>query len=111
MANIPNTDSKLVWVKAMARGQCFPLDATELWSALGDEVNPVEGTARYYAANDPTAYVGQTLKVIENNTVSVYVIGDSNGTLIHLNAGDNEIDVGALSDEEILEVFNEVFAE
>ena len=82
MANIPNTDSKLVWVKAMARGQCFPLDATEVWTALGDATT--EGTATYYAKNDPTAYVGQTLKVVENGEVAVYVISNDAGDLTKL---------------------------
>lgn len=82
MANIPNTDSKLVWVKAMARGQCFPLDATEVWTALGDAAT--EGTATYYAKNDPTAYVGQTLKVVENGEVAVYVISNAAGDLTKL---------------------------
>ena len=82
MANIPNTDSKLVWVKAMARGQCFPLDATEVWTALGDATT--EGTATYYAKNDPTAYVGQTLKVVENGEVAVYVISNAAGDLTKL---------------------------
>ena len=82
MANIPNTDSKLVWVKAMARGQCFPLDATEVWTALGDA--STEGTATYYAKNDPTAYVGQTLKVVENGEVTVYVISNAAGDLTKL---------------------------
>lgn len=82
MANIPNTDSKLVLVKAMARGQCFPLDATEVWTALGDATT--EGTATYYAKNDPTAYVGQTLKVVENGEVAVYVISNAAGDLTKL---------------------------
>lgn len=78
MANIANTNSKLVWVKSMARGQCFPLDATEIWYSLED--------AKNYAATDSTAYVGQTLKVVDetNNTVSVYVITDAAGTLVRL---------------------------
>ena len=82
MANIPNTNSKLVWVKSMARGQCFPLDATEVWTALGDATT--EGTATYYAKNDPTAYVGQTLKVVENGEVAVYVISNAAGDLTKL---------------------------
>jgi hypothetical protein len=80
MAINSNIDSKLVWVKTMARGQCFPLDSTEIWPALGDA--STEGTAAYYAKNDPTAYVGQTLKVVEGGTVGVYVIIDEAGTLV-----------------------------
>lgn len=76
MANIPNTDSKLVWVKAMARGQCFPLDSTEIWDSLEDAQN--------YAQTDSVAYVGQTLKVKNADSVDVYVIKDISGTLAKL---------------------------
>lgn len=62
MANIPNTNSKLTWVKAMSRGQCFPLDATEVWTNYDD--------AKAYAESDPTAYFGQTLKVINTSIIN-----------------------------------------
>lgn len=77
MANNSNTDSRLVWVKAMERGQCFPLDATEIWYSLED--------AQTYAQEDPTAYVGQTIKVIDetNREVKLYTI-DITGSLIDL---------------------------
>ena len=111
MANIPNTDSKLVWVKAMSRGQCFPLDATEVWTALGDA--DTEGTAIYYAKHDPTAYVGQTLKVVENGKVAVYIISNVAGDLIKLTDAQEVADaiasipeVEAIPDSEILALFS-----
>ena len=81
MANNSNTDSRLVWVKAMERGQCFPLDATEIWYSLDEAIE--------YAKNDPTAYIGQTIKVIDqvNQTVVSYMIKNEAGDLIEVGAG------------------------
>ena len=99
MANNSNTDSRLVWVKAMERGQCFPLDATEIWYSLED--------AQTYAQEDPTAYVGQTIKVIDeaNETVVLYTIG-LDGSLIEVGAG-VDIEIEAIPDADIIALFKE----
>ena len=68
----------------ITRGNPIPIDISEIWYALGDEINPAVGTARYYAKNDPTAYVGQTLKVIEGGFVDTYVIINEAGALARI---------------------------
>ena len=91
----------LVWVKAMSRGQALPLDASEIWESKTD--------ADTYAAGAPdgstVAYVGQTIKVIENGTVKQYMI-DIDGSLINP-APDVEIpEVEAIPDSEIIALFS-----
>lgn len=75
-----DSKNQLVWVKAMARGQALPLDASEVWESKTDAETYASGIAN----SSSVAYVGQTLKVVENGAVSVYVIGDTAGTLIRL---------------------------
>lgn len=61
-------DSKnlLVWVKAMSRGQALPLDSSEVHSSLAD--------AQTYASS-PTAYGGQTIKVLlEDGKYHEYIL-------------------------------------
>ena len=98
MANNSNTDSRLVWVKAMERGQCFPLDATEIWYSLED--------AQTYAQEDPTAYVGQSIKVIDetNGTVDMYLISNAAGDLVAAGAG-SDVDFEEITSEEIAALF------
>jgi hypothetical protein len=75
-------DSKnlLVWVKAMSRGQALPLDSSEVWNSLADAENYAKGVVD----TSSVAYVGQTIKVVENGTVTVYVISDEAGNLSKL---------------------------
>jgi len=94
LANNSNTDSRLVWVKAMERGQCFPLDATEIWYSLEDAQN--------YAATDPTAYVGQSIKVIEDGTVKLYLISNEDGDLI---SASSDVELEEITSEEIAALF------
>jgi phage-related tail fiber protein len=79
----------LVWVKAMSRGQALPLDASEVWESLED--------AKTYAAGvadaSSVAYVGQTLKVKNANSVDTYVISDAAGKLSKLAAATTVDDV------------------
>lgn len=79
----------LVWVKAMSRGQALPLDASEVWESLED--------AKTYAAGvadaSSVAYVGQTLKVKNANSVDTYVISDAAGNLSKLAAATTVDDV------------------
>lgn len=61
-------DSKnlLVWVKAMSRGQALPLDSSEVHASLAD--------AQTYASS-PTAYGGQTIKVLlEDGKYHEYIL-------------------------------------
>lgn len=59
----------------------FPLERFSIFTSL-------EGTddtaAKYYAANNPVAYVGQIVVVVEDNTVAAYVISSAAGDLIKL---------------------------
>lgn len=64
-------DSKnlLVWVKAMSRGQALPLDSSEVHASLAD--------AQTYASS-PTAYGGQTIKVLmEDGKYHEYILQPS----------------------------------
>ena len=58
------------------RGNPNPLDNSSVWKSFVDAQN--------YAQNDPTAYVGQILSVVdnENAVVDVYKINDTAGNLI-----------------------------
>ena len=60
----------LVWVKAMSRGQGFPLDASEIYSTLAEAEN--------YASNSAIAYGGQTVKALtEDGKYHSYVLQPS----------------------------------
>lgn len=72
-----DSKNQLVWVKAMARGQALPLDASEVWESKA----AAETYAAGIANSSSVAYVGQTLKVVEDGVVTVYVITDATGTL------------------------------
>lgn len=58
------------------RGNPDPLDNSSVWESLD--------AAKNYAKNDPVAYVGQILSVVdhENNIVDVYKINDEAGNLV-----------------------------
>lgn len=57
------------------RGNPNPLDNSSVWASLAEAQN--------YAANDPVAYVGQILSVVDNvnGVATVYSIQDEAGTL------------------------------
>lgn len=75
------------------RGNPNPLDNSSVWASLDD--------AKNYAKNDPVAYVGQILSVVDNTaeTVDVYKITNTEGDLELVGTvpvGDNNtVDVGA----------------
>ena len=75
-----DSKNQLVWVKAMARGQALPLDASEVWESK----EAADTYAAGIANSSSVAYVGQTLKVIENGKVNVYIIEDITGKLTKL---------------------------
>ncbi len=76
MAKIKTDSNSMGLPMNIKRSEPIPLDASELYYTKAE--------AEAYAATGATAYVGQTLKVIEEGTVNVYVIGDTSGTLIQL---------------------------
>lgn len=55
---------KLVAIKSFALSNPLPLDSREIYDTLE--------AAREYAATSATAYAGQTIKVVENGTVTAY---------------------------------------
>lgn len=65
----------LTMPKAMSRTNALPLDASSVWYAYAD--------MEAYAKNNPTAYVGQVLSLVDeaNNSATAYVIVDTEGTL------------------------------
>lgn len=71
------------------RGNPNPLDNSSVWASFA--------AAQNYASNDPTAYVGQVLTVVDadSGTATVYVIQDEAGTLKKVI---DEAAVGSLTD-------------
>ena len=60
------------------RGNPNPLDNSSVWASLS--------AAQTYAKDDPTAYVGQILTVVDsaNSKATAYVIQDTTGTLVEV---------------------------
>lgn len=58
----------LVAIKAFSRGEKLPLDASEIHDSLEQ--------AQAYAQS-PTAYAGQTIKVLQNGKYETYVLNPS----------------------------------
>ena len=63
------SSDKLVVVKAFAPGNPLPLDAREIYDSLA--------AAQEYAASSAVAYAGQTIKVVEGNSVTAYTLAPS----------------------------------
>jgi hypothetical protein len=72
MANI-ESKNLLVAVKAYARANALPLDKDEVWESL-------EAAQAY--VESPTAYAGQTIKVLIGDKYKSYIIQPSNGGLV-----------------------------
>ena len=77
----------LSYAVALNPDGAFPLDARVYFGALGDAVNPAEGTARYAAkhakpagSSESAYFYGQQLYVVENDKVTTYLI-QTDGTL------------------------------
>lgn len=63
----------LVAIKAFSRGEKLPLDASEIHDSLEQ--------AQTYAQS-PTAYAGQTIKVLQNGKYETYVLNPSGDNLV-----------------------------
>ena len=63
----------LVAIKAFSRGEKLPLDASEIHDSLEQ--------AQTYAKS-PTAYAGQTIKVLQNGKYETYVLNPSGDSLV-----------------------------
>lgn len=81
MANIQKDYNSMGLPMNINRSNPIPLDCSELWFSLEE--------AQDYARNNPVAYVGQSIKVINESTgnVACYIIG-MDGTLLDQTQGD-----------------------
>lgn len=84
---------------SMSRQDAFPLDKSSVFFNLEE--------AKSYAANDPTAYVGQIISVVENGTSKAYQIKNEAGDLEPLGGASTEVNVA--TDEEIKAMLDDVF--
>lgn len=96
--------NKLVWVKAMARGQALPLDASEIYESMTD--------AEIYASS-AIAYAGQTIKVkMDDNKYHTYILQPSTSgyvleEVVGSGGGSGEpVEVESIPDSEILALFS-----
>ena len=69
--NIPTNITE--YPNSFKRQGAFPLEAYELFYS--------KALAEDYAKNNPIAYVGQTIKVVDGSSVKEYIIKDEAGTL------------------------------
>lgn len=110
MAVIKTNGNSMGLPMNIKRSEPIPLDASEIYYTKQE--------AETYARSGATAYVGQIIQVVEGSTVTVYVIGDTSGTLIKLadaqavaDAIDAIPEIESITDEEIIALFEEVFPE
>ena len=78
MATINKNGTYMALPMAIQRGNPIPLDTTAVWY---DQTQ-----METYAQTSPTAYVGQILSLVneESNTAKAYIIADEAGTLIEV---------------------------
>ena len=83
MAIIKKSGSTMGLPMNITRGNPIPLDSTTIWYSFQE--------AQDYARNGATAYVGQLISVVDEtlNQATVYVIGDTAGTLINISSSSN----------------------
>jgi hypothetical protein len=67
------------------RQGCFPLEAYSVFYSLTD--------AEAYAKDNPIAYVGQILAVIDENEAKAYIIKDTTGLLEEIASGDIKLNI------------------
>jgi len=87
------------------RGNPVPLDNDYVKLSYADAVN--------YAENDPVAYVGQILAVVEetlsgDESTTLYQIIDSSGTLKKISS-DGSVDLDEITEQEIDDIIFSVF--
>lgn len=97
--NTQNAYAKMEFPLAMKRQDAFALDPSTVWSSLSE--------AQEYAKSNPTAYIGQPLAVVTDGVSQMYQIKNANGDLEPLGA--SAVDANVATDEEVTEMFNEVF--
>lgn len=94
--NTKNTYAKMEFPLTIKRQDAFSIDPTEIWPSLA--------AAQEYARTNPTAYVGQKLAVVVDGVSTQYQIKNAAGELEPFGGV-----VETATDEEVQEVFDEVF--
>lgn len=86
MANIQKHYNSMGLPMNINRSNPIPVDCTELWYSLEDAQN--------YALNDPRAYVGQSIKVVNESTgdITWYMIGVDGSLVNKINELNDTID-------------------
>lgn len=78
--NVAGQTSKLDWAMPFQRTGAFPLDRSSIFSSLADAVKYAAGAGDDERGLGGTSYVGQTIAVYDNETVTLYII-EANRTL------------------------------
>lgn len=99
MAVIKKDGSTMGLPMNITRGNPIPIDSTSIWYSLA--------SAQEYARNGATAYVGQLLSVVneDTDTTDVYIISNTAGDLINIqsaNSSDETIILYGGSASEVL---------
>lgn len=94
--NTQNSYAKMEFPLTIKRQDAFSIDPTEIWPSLE--------TAQEYAQTNPTAYVGQKLAVVVDGVATQYQIKNAAGELEPIGGV-----VETATDEEVSEMFNDVF--
>lgn len=80
MATIRKYVASTTIPKAVRRSYAFPLDASAVWYSYSEMAN--------YAANNPTAYVGQIVSLVdEQGNATAYIIKNVEGELLQVGSG------------------------
>lgn len=78
--NVAGQTSKLDWAMPFQRTGAFPLDRSSVFSSYADAVKYAAGAGDDERGLGGTSYVGQTIAVYDNETVTLYII-EANRTL------------------------------
>lgn len=72
--NVAGQTSKLDWAMPFQRTGAFPLDRSSIFSSLADATKYATGAGDDERGLGGTSYVGQTIAVYDNETVTLYII-------------------------------------
>lgn len=72
--NVVEQTSKLDWAMPFQRTGAFPLDRSSVFSSYADAVKYAAGAGDDERGLGGTSYVGQTIAVYDNKTVTLYII-------------------------------------
>lgn len=79
MASIIEQVNAMTMPKGIQRGNPFPLDVSSVWYSYD--------AMAAYAAQNPTAYVGQILSLVEGGKSTAYLINNEAGDLVKIGSG------------------------